>query len=126
MIRRSKTFGGSSRLLPLRTRPLREELDELRVRLGARRKPPPRPHKIKVDVRAARVGVQFIEAFNVRLIEQTTAAWEFYFGLLQRFIEREGDSRVPQRHHEDGGYWLGAWVSNQRAARPGLRQFMGT
>jgi superfamily II DNA or RNA helicase len=93
---------------------LGEELDELRRRLGARRSPSRRPGKIKLDVPAGRVGVQFVEAFNARLIERTTASWEFYFGLLERFVEREGHARVSDAYREDG-HPLGNWVHNQRA-----------
>ncbi len=93
---------------------LREELDELRVRSRARRKlPPRRPPKIRLEVPVARVGVQFIEAFNVRLVEQTTAAWEFYFGLLESFVERESHASVPAQLRVDG-YRLGSWVTTQR------------
>ena len=92
---------------------LGEELDELRRRLGARRSPPQRPGKIKLDVPAERVGAQFVNAFNARLVEQTTASWEFWFGLLGRFVEHEGHSRVPT-DYQDNGYRLGAWVDRQR------------
>jgi len=92
---------------------LGEELDELRRRLGAQRSPPRRPGKIKLDVPAGRVGAQFIHAFNARLIEQTTASWEFYRGLLERFAEREGHTRVPMQWREDD-YLLGKWVHQQR------------
>ena len=81
---------------------LAEELDELRRRLGALRAPPERPGKIKLDVPSAKVGAEFARAFDVRLVEQTTASWEFYFGLLERFVEREGHALVPRQHREDG------------------------
>ena len=90
---------------------LGEELDELRRRLGARRSAPRRPGKIKLDVPAGRVGADFVRAFDVRLVEQTTASWEFFFGLLESFVEREGHSRVPLRYREDG-YRLGSWVNS--------------
>ena len=100
---------------------LREELDELRVRSRARRKlPPRRPPKIRLEVPVARVGVQFIEAFNVRLVEQTTAAWEFYFGLLESFVERESHASVPAQLRVDG-YRLGSWVTTQRTLSVGGR-----
>ena len=93
---------------------LGDELDALRHGLGARRLPPPRPGKIKLDIPAGRVGAAFIRAFNLRVVEQTTVAWEFWLGLLERFLEREGHSRVPTDHREDG-YQLGYWVATQRA-----------
>jgi superfamily II DNA or RNA helicase len=94
---------------------LGEELDELRRRLGARRSPPRRPGKIKLDVPVGRVGPQFVQAFDARLVERTTASWEFWFGRLQRFVEREGHSRVPVAYRDEDGFWLGQWVVNQRA-----------
>ncbi len=96
---------------------LGEELDELRRRLGQRRLPPRRPGKIKLDVPAGRVGAEFVRAFNARLVEQTTASWEFWFGLLQRFIEREGHALVPAAYRDADGFRLGNWVNNMRAFR---------
>ena len=94
---------------------LGEELDELRRRLGTRRWGPGRPGKIKLDVPVGRVGTEFVRAFNVRLVEQSTASWEFWYGLLQRFVVREGHALVPKTHREDG-YALGAWSGVQRQA----------
>ncbi len=91
---------------------LGEELDELRRRLGARRSLPQRPGKIKLDL-PGRVGAEFVRAFNARLVEQTTASWDFWLGLLQRFVEREGHAQAPAAHREHG-YALGTWVAQQR------------
>jgi superfamily II DNA or RNA helicase len=92
---------------------LGEELDELRRRLGAQRGALQRPERIKLDVPRT-VGADFARAFDVRLVEQTTASWEFYFGLLHRFVERQGHVRVPRGTRTDG-FHLGWWVNNQRA-----------
>jgi Helicase associated domain len=94
---------------------LGEELDELRRRLGARRAASRRPGKIIPDFPAGRVGADFIRAFKLRLVEQTTASWEFYFGLVERFVAREGQARVPHPHQENG-VRLGSWVDKQRQA----------
>src|SRR5262249_22124960 len=93
---------------------LAEELDELRRELGRRRTSIRRPSKIKLDLPTA-VGGTFARAFDSRLVEQTTASWEFWFGLLERYDEREHDALVSQKHLEDG-YPLGHWVSTQRAS----------
>ena len=50
----------------------------------------------------------------MRLVEQTTASWEFWFGLLEQFVECNGHARVPQSYTVDG-YPLGWWVSTQRS-----------
>ena len=64
----------------------------------------------------ARIGADFIEAFGARLVDKTSASWEFWFGLLQRFAEREGHCRVIQTWTENG-YALGRWVTKQRTRR---------
>ena len=91
---------------------LGEQLDELRRQLGRQGRRPRLPGKIHLDL-PARVGIDFARAFDVRLVEQTTASWEFWFGLLEQFVERHGHARVPQSYTVDG-YRLGGWVSEQR------------
>ena len=80
---------------------------------GVSGRPPRMPGRSSSTSRAA-VGVEFADAFNTRLVEQTTASWEFWFGLLERYAEREGHALIPQAHKEEG-LPLGSWVSNQRA-----------
>jgi hypothetical protein len=59
------------------------------------------------------VGTQFADALTTHLVEQTTASWNFWFGLLLVFQEREKHCNVP-RGHKEGDYSLGAWVTKQR------------
>lgn len=92
---------------------LGEQLDEIRRELGRRGALARRPSKIRLDV-PAKVSADFIRAFDVRLVEQTTASWEFWFGLLERYVESQGNARVPQLHVVNDRK-LGLWVSNQRA-----------
>ncbi len=91
---------------------LAEELDGLRRRLGRERGYITRPTKIVVDL-PIKVSPTFARAFDIRLVEQTTASWELLFGLLERFVEREGHASVP-RHHTESGLKLGSWISNQK------------
>jgi len=60
------------------------------------------------------VGAPFAEAFDTRLVEDTTESWEFWFGMLEGYADREGHARPTQRYCENG-YRLGYWISNQRA-----------
>lgn len=98
---------------------LAEELDELRRSMGRGTFSGGHPSKIKLDF-AAHVDESFVRAFDARLVEQTSEGWEFWFGLLQQYTEREGHSRVLQDHFE-GRHGLGAWVGRQRTLfRAGL------
>jgi superfamily II DNA or RNA helicase len=88
------------------------QLDELRREMGKKHGRPRLPDKIHVDV-PARVDAAFARAFDVRLVQQTTASWEFWYGLLERYVTDHGDARVPQSFSTDG-FKLGSWVREQR------------
>ncbi len=92
---------------------LGEEIDELRRQLG-RHKKIRKTKKIVFDM-PDEVDKSFARAFNIKLVESTSASWEFWFGLLQKYVEREGDALVPAKHRKDG-YNLGRWVVKQRTA----------
>jgi hypothetical protein len=92
---------------------LSEELDNLRQRLGEHGGLPRLPEKIHFDL-PTMVGTDFADAFDVRLVEQTTAPWEFWYGLLKKYVRENGTSRVPQLHVFDGRR-LGQWVTIQRS-----------
>jgi superfamily II DNA or RNA helicase len=91
---------------------LADELDALRRQQGRLGSLGERPGKIVLDV-PLRLGRAFAHAFDSKLVETTTTSWEFWFGLLQRFIAREGSAEI-RKSHVEGGYRLGGWVANQR------------
>ena len=62
---------------------------------------------------ARSVGKAFTDAFDVRLVEKTSARWGFWFGLLERYADDNGTARVPV-DYVIGGYPLGQWASVQR------------
>jgi superfamily II DNA or RNA helicase len=87
-------------------------LDELRRELGRTGRGANRPSKIHFDV-PERVSASFVRAFDVRLVKETTVAWEFWFGLLQAFADRNGHAGVPSDLRVDG-HRLGFWAAEQR------------
>ncbi len=92
---------------------LAETLDELRRGLGGQSATPLRlPSKLVIDLPRS-IGAEFSRAFDVHLVESCTANFEQWFGLLLRYIEREGNARVSQSHRE-GALNLGSWAHNQR------------
>ncbi len=62
------------------------------------------------------VGDEFSAALRTVIVEAATAPWEFWYGLLQVFKEREGHCGVPDKFIEDG-FRLGQWTANQRAKK---------
>jgi len=92
---------------------LAEQFDGLRRELGRKKPPGLRlPPKIHIDF-PADIGPGFADACTVRIVEQTTASWEFWYGLLERYSELHGNTAVPAPHIESG-FALGRWVANQR------------
>jgi predicted O-methyltransferase YrrM len=75
---------------------------------------PYRPRNIVLDL-PTRVTRQFEDAFNARLLKETTTSWEFSYGLLERYVDREGDAAIPRGYVADG-FRLGQWVNFQRRA----------
>ncbi|MGN7779031.1 Helicase associated domain protein [Mycolicibacterium sp. 22603] len=91
---------------------LAEQIDNFRRELGRKGGRARIPDKVHLNV-STEVGTDFATAFNIRLVEQTSSSWEYWFGMLERFVERHGHARVPQSHTVDG-YRLGGWVGEQR------------
>lgn len=92
---------------------LAEALDELRRGLGGQSTTQLRlPSKLVIDLPRA-IGADFARAFDVHLVESCTSSVEHWFGLLLRYIEREGNAHVSQSHLECG-LKLGSWAHNQR------------
>ncbi len=91
---------------------LGNELDELRRELGRQKGRLKLPSKIRHDLSPS-VSAEFASAFDVRLVEQTTASWEFWVGLLERYQAENEHCLVPVKTRQDG-HKLGAWVNEQR------------
>jgi len=92
---------------------LGKQLDDLRRELGKKGGRPRLPDKIHQDLPAP-VGIDFARAFEVRLVKETTASWEFWFGLLETFVELNSHARVPISYVVDG-FRLGQWAGVQRS-----------
>jgi predicted helicase len=98
---------------------LSDELDQLRIELGAKRKRPVGESdltKIVFDLPAS-VNEDFSQSLRAYLVAQTTESWMFWYGLLNAFIKEHGHCRVAQLYMTDDGYRLGQWVSKQRGAK---------
>ena len=93
---------------------LGDELDELRYSLG-KKGSVGKSNKIIFDIPTT-VTQDFQKALEIKLIESTTQAWEFWYGVFEDYVTVKGDSNVPQRQ-----IWrkmpLGYWVSRQRTIK---------
>ena len=97
---------------------LSDELDQLRIELGAKRKRSVGASdltKIVFDLPTS-VNEDFAQSLRAYLVAQTTESWMFWYGLLEAFVKEQGHCRVPYAYKTDDDYRLGLWVANQRAA----------
>jgi superfamily II DNA or RNA helicase len=98
---------------------LGEAIDELRIQLGRTGRLGDLPSKIVIDLPTS-VGEEFATALRLRIVERASREWEFWYGLLAGYVDREGHAAPPADHREHG-LQLGRWVTGQRGyARRGL------
>ena len=71
----------------------------------------------KVEVCGPSISLDKLRAaITTACLDVLGAAWDEWFGMLQRFVAREHHCQVPARHFE-GAYRLGSWVCYQRNFR---------
>ena len=58
-------------------------------------------------------NLDFAEKFFAKIVEKTSSSFAFWYELLLKYREVNGDCNVPARY-EMNGFRLGAWVSNLR------------
>jgi superfamily II DNA or RNA helicase len=95
---------------------LANQLDQFRIELGSgARSTIGRDDlsKIIFDLPTS-VNDEFAEALSTYLVTQTTSPWMFWYGLLQAFVNENGNCLVPPRYETPSGYRLGNWVLFQR------------
>ena len=101
-----------------------DELDAIRTDMGKRGSSAAGSGsipKVVLDLPVT-AGKSFADALKTHLVVRTTASWDFCYGLLQRFISKEGDALVPARYRTPDGNSLGKWVSHQRQEKGEMSQ----
>jgi len=94
------------------------ELDNLRKSLG-KRGSVGKAQKIYFDLPTTITG-EFEKALSLKVIESTTASWEFWFGLLEIYKEEHNNCDVPSGYKTSDGFALGNWVGTQRKIKDKL------
>jgi superfamily II DNA or RNA helicase len=92
---------------------LGEELDALRVKIGRKQKISLKGSKIIFDIHQS-IGDEFIDALETKVVETSTESWEYWYGLLEEFVQSHGHARVASKHELTDGEKLGVWCDTQR------------
>lgn len=85
---------------------LSDELDQLRIDLGAKRKRSIGAGdltKIVFDLPTS-VNEDFAQSLRAYLVAKTTESWMFWYGLLETFFKEHGHCRVVRGYKTDDGY----------------------
>jgi len=98
------------------------ELDQLRTNLGRKKglgKGNDGMSKVAFDLPST-VDQSFSNSLKTYLVEKSTSSWNFWFGLLEEYVEREGHSRVLRSFKTEDGFKLDRWVGTQRGSKQNL------
>ncbi|WP_176921738.1 DEAD/DEAH box helicase [Micromonospora sp. WMMB235] len=94
-----------------------EQLDKLRVDLGAGAGIRPSAlDKLVLDLPTLN-GVELADRLRVRIVETTTSSFLYGFGKLQRYVRENGTALVYGDHVTSDGFALGRWVVKRRTER---------
>jgi hypothetical protein len=63
--------------------------------------------------------MNFVWRVRPKILNRSRLSWDKWYALLIKYEQRELHCKVPARHQE-GGYNLGWWVTNQRKNRGSL------
>jgi len=91
---------------------LGEELDQLRQAIG-KRGTVGKSDKIVFDLPTT-ITHKFESALKTKVIESTTDSWEFFYGLLCKYVEDFNNPHVNNHYRTPNRHRLGQWVSMQR------------
>ncbi|OAI00630.1 hypothetical protein A1353_19530 [Methylomonas methanica] len=95
---------------------LSHQLDTLRTELGRQPGSKVRTEdlpKIMFDLPSS-VDSTFGDSLRTYLIEKSTASWDFWYGLLEIYVQNNGNAMVPNGYVTPNGFKLGSWIKNQR------------
>lgn len=93
------------------------ELDEIRTQMGRRKTstgPSNKIPKVSIDL-PKRLSLDFSESIKTVLVENSTASWNYSYGIYKRYINQNNDNYIKQKVITKDGYRLGQWCSEQRA-----------
>jgi len=91
------------------------ELNTLRTELGRTGKVGQLPDRLVEDlpIDIDSLLPDFLNKLSIAIIEQSTAPWEFWLGLLENYVSEHGHGFVPH-NLKVGSFKLGYWVNSQR------------
>ncbi|MDA9818809.1 DEAD/DEAH box helicase family protein [Methylophilaceae bacterium] len=100
------------------------ELDSFRTELGKQKKTSRHVtglSKIVLDL-PAEYDAKFSRAISTQLVETVTNSWNFWYGLIVRYINTNKVTAfdIEQKHCDEEGYKVGQWVSSQRSIKDSL------
>ena len=101
---------------------LADELNQIRTELGRKgggKVDPDAFSKISIDLPVG-IDKSFGDRLRTLLVERSTDSWEYWFGLLVKHKEENGDCKVLFDYVTSDGFKLGTWVNNQRADKSKL------
>ena len=94
-------------------------LDQLRLATGRKvNKNIDHIDKVVIDL-PLEITPDFAAALRAELVDATTQSWYFWFGLLEKYIESNGDAKVPSKYVTEQGFKLGSWCDTQRVRYKG-------